>query len=157
MSQLWQSPSCIDAVFRPLFFIDTSDKRRIIFNFWRRRDTYDVTIQFFGWCKNHLNFLINQNKRYVITLINIKWYYYQNEMKLIFPSKQSLHNLSLLSIFKNLPHTNSSCKSFGAIGMWMLLCWNDYDKIHPFSLVNLLLEKVMTRGVNLEHILNRVV
>ena len=35
----------------------------IISNFWRCRDTYDVTIQLFVWCKNHLNFLTNQNKR----------------------------------------------------------------------------------------------
>ena len=33
-----------------------SYKRRIMSNFCRRRDTYDVTIQIFGWCKNHLNF-----------------------------------------------------------------------------------------------------
>ena len=32
-------------------------------NCWRRRDTYDVTIQYFGWCKNHHKFLTNQNKR----------------------------------------------------------------------------------------------
>ena len=38
-----------------------------------------------------------------------------------------------------------SYESFGAIRMWMLLCCIDYDKIHSFSLVNLLLEKVMTR------------
>ena len=49
-------------------------KRRIISNFWQRRDTDDVTIQFFGWCKNHTNFLTSQNKRYAITLLNIKWY-----------------------------------------------------------------------------------
>ena len=53
-----------------------SYKRRIISNFWRRRDTYGVTIQFFGWCKNHLKSLTNQNKRYAITLINIKWFIY---------------------------------------------------------------------------------
>ena len=39
-----------------------SYKHRIISNFWCRRDTYDVTIQFFGWCRNYLNFLTNQNK-----------------------------------------------------------------------------------------------
>ena len=51
-----------------------SYKHRIISNFWRRGDTYDVTIQFFGRCKNQLNFLTNQNKRYAITLIYIKWF-----------------------------------------------------------------------------------
>ena len=34
-----------------------SFKRRIISILWRCRDTYDVTIMFFGWCKNRLNFL----------------------------------------------------------------------------------------------------
>ena len=49
-------------------------KRRFISIFWRRRDTYDVKIQFFnGWRNNH-NFLTNQMKRYAITLINITWY-----------------------------------------------------------------------------------
>ena len=46
-------------------------KRRIISNFSCCRDTYDITIKFFGWCKNRLNFSSNQNKRYAITLINI--------------------------------------------------------------------------------------
>ena len=49
-------------------------KRRIISNFWRCRDTFDVKIQYFGWCKIHLNFLTNQNTRLVITLVNIKWF-----------------------------------------------------------------------------------
>ena len=49
-------------------------KCRIISNFSCCRDTYDITIKFFSWCKNHLNFSTNQNKRYAITLINIKWY-----------------------------------------------------------------------------------
>lgn len=35
-------------------------------------DTYDVTITFFGLCKNHLNLLPNQNKRNIITLIIVK-------------------------------------------------------------------------------------
>ena len=33
-------------------------------------DTYDVTITFFGLCKNHLKLLPNQNKRNIITLIS---------------------------------------------------------------------------------------
>ena len=48
--------------------------QRIIFYFWRRRNAYDVTILFSCWWKTTFNCLPNQNKRYAITLINIKWF-----------------------------------------------------------------------------------
>ena len=41
-----------------------------IFDFWRWRDTYNVTIIFFRL----MQFLTNQNKSYTITLLNIKWF-----------------------------------------------------------------------------------
>ena len=75
-----------------------SFKRRIISILWRCRDTYDVTIMFFGWCKNRLNFLNNQNKRYAITLFNIDWYCF-------------LSSFFLFSIMSKVPSCLNSTKT----------------------------------------------
>lgn len=50
-------------------------KPRIISNFWCCTDAFDVIITFLAWCKNHPNFLSNQNKFYFITLMNIKCFF----------------------------------------------------------------------------------
>ena len=41
-------------------------------NIWNRDQA--VYNKFFEWCKNRLIFLTNQNKRYVISLMKIKWF-----------------------------------------------------------------------------------
>ena len=46
---------------------------RIISNFQCFIDTYNVIIKFFSQCKIHLNFSANQNERYTINLIDIRW------------------------------------------------------------------------------------
>ena len=64
--------------FFPFYFHFVSRKQTFILTplnaglfhyFGACRDTCDVTITFFGLCKNHLNLLPNQNKRNIITLI----------------------------------------------------------------------------------------
>ena len=81
-----QKTAPMRVVFRSFFRLKprSTEKKhiRIILSF--NFHTYDVTIQLFGWYKNHLNVLTNQNKRYAITLINIKWYLYHQSQNTAF-------------------------------------------------------------------------
>ena len=57
-------------LFSGLFSVDTSINRENI----RFISYHLIFISISFHCKNHFNFLTNQNKRYAITLINIKWF-----------------------------------------------------------------------------------
>ena len=63
----------------PHFGNDLRNESNIFFGWSRYQPKNDgklhqsVTSKVFGWCKNHLNFITNQNKPHAITLININY------------------------------------------------------------------------------------